>query len=381
MQFSGILSGDHGVLVNPVKEQYEKFPYPYYSIKNLFSKPLTCTNLHANFESGASLVHKKLISHNGKKIALLGCGTNEPLVFAQSHPDASITAIDLSKKTLTHSKIKTTLNRLTNINYQNTELIEFCNQNPKTFDYVHSYGVLHHLSNPQAGFEAVSKTLKPEGFARLMVYSKSARQRISDLRRLLQLLKINFHQSSFEKQIKNFIASLPTAHPLRLTFETHPEVKTKQGLVDAFLHAQETSFYLNDLIEMLKKAGLFIHAWDFSQNTTNLINSATGQSLIEKINYLEATDQWPTPFVFWVAKFENVFTTQGSHFALNPLVKKLPEKFYSVLYKKNFVFTYRHQKLFDLAKDKKFISRFELAPFAGELHDFIATRIFLGVVQ
>ncbi|MBK9295198.1 MAG: class I SAM-dependent methyltransferase [Oligoflexia bacterium] len=369
--------------LSKVKQQYETFPYPSASVLGLLAKPHKYSIIHASYEAGLSITHKKILSSDNKKIALIGCGTQEPLVFSKSHPTAQILACDISQKTLNYSKIKTTLRGIKNVKYFNLDLNEFCQKNLNLIDYAHCYGVLHHLPHPELGFKSLGACLKPEGgFARIMVYSKSARQRISDLRRIFQLLKIDFESKNFKSKVYEFIATLPIEHPLKITFLKHPEIHSSQGLVDAFLHVQETSFYLKELEEKLDKAGLFIHGWDFSLNTKNLIKDAIGSNLREKMNYLEATEQWPTHFTFWVAKHAPIQGVSGSHYTLNPQIgNKLPERLYSTLAKTNFVFNFKHQKLFKMAQNQKYLSRFELAAFAKEVQDFLETRIFLEIIS
>lgn len=281
-----------------VKNQYERFPYPRFSWLGTFRKSSV---KHASFETGAKIITGKEVDHAHKDILLLGCGTNEALAFASAHPRAALTAVDLSAKAIQVSKLRCRIRGYDNLKYFVNDAVAFGQGHPAEYDFIHCYGVLHHLRDPQAGFRAIKRMLKPHGFARIMVYSKAARERISLLQKALRLMNYDFLKSGFQKEVFRFARTLPWTNPSRLTFEMHPEVQTPSGLVDAFLHTQETSFSLEELKNNLSEAGLYIGGWDFSENILSLLKEAMGNSIEEKIEMLEAFDQWPTHFTFWVS--------------------------------------------------------------------------------
>ncbi len=304
--------------VDAVKAQYELFPYPRVS---WFARPHKLANIHAHYEVGSALVHRKINSCCNKKIALLGSGTLEPQVFAASHPQSKIYACELSEKTIGIARRRCKLAQLKNIEFYNQSLSDFSNSINIKFDYIHCFGVLHHLPNLNDGFAVISNLLEENGFARIMVYSKSSRQRIKHVQRMLKLLGMDVRQKNFRRQTAKLMAHIPDSHPLKLTYLMHPEIRTKQGLGDSFLHPFELSPSLDQLEIILKNNGLFLHKWDFSENAFALLDGAEGHSVVEKIKYLEAFDQWPLNFTFWVSKVTPLPDDRLKSLALSPLFK------------------------------------------------------------
>ena len=108
---------------------------------------------------------------NGKKVLDLGCGSGVlSVVLAKNGAD--VTAADLTENATKMTQRNATLQQL-NIKVIRTdaENLAFAN---KSFDYVLSWGVLHHTENTERAFNEVSRTLKDNGTGLVMVYHKSS---------------------------------------------------------------------------------------------------------------------------------------------------------------------------------------------------------------
>jgi 2-polyprenyl-3-methyl-5-hydroxy-6-metoxy-1,4-benzoquinol methylase len=329
-----------------VQKQYELFPYPEVPV---FAGLQKISMVHASFEAGASLVFQQFISHENKKIGLFGCGTFEPHAFASSHPKAQVTAIDLSHNTIKKAKTRCRLFLNKNIEFKTCDILDFAANNPQTFDYIHSFGVLHHLANPCEGFKALSQSLKPNGFARIMVYSKSSRVRISQAQKLAKLFNLSPHKTNSPEIFKHLIKGLPLTHPFRLTYEFNQDHETKSGIVDAFLHAQENPLTLTQLLKILDDSNLTLQAWDFSQNALDLITDSKADTLIKKLEFLEAFHQWPGPWTFWVSKRSQIQKSKEVYLKLNPLFRA-KKTLHSTLLKRDVILAPQHFKIVDKLK-------------------------------
>lgn len=110
----------------------------------------------------------------GKKVLEIGCGLGtESINFARA--GATLSIVELSGKSLELTKKRFEVFGLKANFYQgNAEDLE--NILPKedlgTFDMVWSFGVIHHTPHPENVIRGIKKFLKPEGEARIMVYSK-----------------------------------------------------------------------------------------------------------------------------------------------------------------------------------------------------------------
>ena len=123
-----------------------------------------------------------------KKVLEIGCGSGVvSCLFARN--GAKVTAVDITKQAINLVKTNAKLQGL-NINplQQDAEKLTFAKEN---FDYVFSWGVLHHSQNPLDAFKQVERVLKKSGSGLIMVYNKnSARYYINGLNWLILKGKI-----------------------------------------------------------------------------------------------------------------------------------------------------------------------------------------------
>ena len=114
----------------------------------------------------------------GKKVLEIGCGMGfhtELMIRA----GADVTSIDISPTSVDPTKRRLELKDLTaKIMLQDAEEIPFTDEE---FDYVWSWGVIHHSSRTARIVRQVARVLKPDGECSLMVYNRegaSARRAI-----------------------------------------------------------------------------------------------------------------------------------------------------------------------------------------------------------
>ncbi len=153
--------------------------YTEKSLSNLNEKPEeTFTRVEEVFrdkgrhfqEKNAPLLSRFIdyASMKDKKVLEIGCGvgwfSNEFLKAG-----AKVEAIDLSREHVRLSKYRFSDNPNFNVQVASAEKIPFADN---TFDFVCSWGVLHHASNDEACYRELHRVLKPEGKAFLMLYRK-----------------------------------------------------------------------------------------------------------------------------------------------------------------------------------------------------------------
>lgn len=108
----------------------------------------------------------------GKKVLDIGCGIGTiALSFAKA--GAIVTAFDLSNKSLSICKngFESYGLKGTFINGNAEHLSDYFDNDEK-FDLIWSFGVIHHTPNPENVFKEIRKLIKPDGEARIMLYSK-----------------------------------------------------------------------------------------------------------------------------------------------------------------------------------------------------------------
>jgi len=86
--------------------------------------------------------------------------------MAQEH-DGQVIAVELSRQGITHTQRRARAFPNVMPIQGDMEALSF---RDGSFDFVYSYGVLHHLPNPEQGFRELVRVLKPGGFLAIYVY-------------------------------------------------------------------------------------------------------------------------------------------------------------------------------------------------------------------
>lgn len=151
-----------------VREQYEEFPYPRWrTLAHTYSAALA-------FETEI------------KDILIAGGGTGkETLEFALAFPNARVQCIDLSLSSLSYAKRKAEERGITNIVFNQADVLELRTAFDRQFDLISSSGVLQCLDNPADGWAVLVDLLKPGGYLHIALYSEAARQDVVEARRLI----------------------------------------------------------------------------------------------------------------------------------------------------------------------------------------------------
>ena len=107
----------------------------------------------------------------GKKVLEIGCGSGAAsCLFAKggakvTSADITQTAINITKNNARLQKVKLIVSR------QDAEKLNFPDN---SFDFIFSWGVLHHSQNTPKAFEEVARVLKKGGKGLIMVYNKNS---------------------------------------------------------------------------------------------------------------------------------------------------------------------------------------------------------------
>lgn len=108
----------------------------------------------------------------GKRVLEVGCGIGtDTMNFARA--GAQVTAVDLSDESLAMARKRAQVFGLTNVEFVNANA-EHLRQyvEPKPFDLIYSFGVLHHTPHPEAAFRELRHFIAPDGTLKLMVYNR-----------------------------------------------------------------------------------------------------------------------------------------------------------------------------------------------------------------
>lgn len=167
----------------------------------------------------------KLIDYEalaGKRVLEVGCGSGAISAQLARH-GALLTAIDLTEHAINLTRRRFELCGLEgDVRQMDAEHMEFPDE---TFDFIWSWGVIHHSANTEAIIAEMHRVLKPGGEVRLMVYHRQSIKfwvGIMLVRGLLLggLLK-HSPQELCDKYSDGLIATHYTSGQLRTMLERH----------------------------------------------------------------------------------------------------------------------------------------------------------------
>lgn len=220
-----------------VKTQYERFPYPRW--QHLENKRIS------NY--GSALQHQfpwanipQSILHGPLSILVAGCGTgrhaaNVAKYFAQTQ----VTALDISESSLNYAAKKSAELGIHNIEFYQADLTKL-ESFPQPFDIVECSGVLHHIRDYQAALNGLLHNLKPNGFLKLSLYSKRARQPVYEIRKAYRHGGIEKNENDI-RVLRHVIFADQDIDNKHLITESD-DFYSMSGVVDLLLHEYETGF-------------------------------------------------------------------------------------------------------------------------------------------
>jgi 2-polyprenyl-3-methyl-5-hydroxy-6-metoxy-1,4-benzoquinol methylase len=165
-----------------VQDQYETSPYPRWTAVPQI-KPTTVVQYLRDSEGIAPASWP--ITKIEVSILIAGCGTGSHSIdSALRFPRAHILAIDLSRASLAYARRKSRALGLTNVEYAQADILQLGSLE-RRFDVIEAVGVLHHLSDPEAGWRLLLSLLRPNGLMCIGLYSEAARRSLAAGRALI----------------------------------------------------------------------------------------------------------------------------------------------------------------------------------------------------
>jgi 2-polyprenyl-3-methyl-5-hydroxy-6-metoxy-1,4-benzoquinol methylase len=241
-----------------VKQQYEENPYPRWVKAAPVGKS---TTIDGYLRRQFPLV---VLRNTGKKssadILVAGCGTGQHSIeTARRFAGAQVLAVDLSLSSLCYAKRKTRELGLSNIEYAQADILQL-DSIGRAFDLIEVSGVLHHLADPMAGWRLLLSMLRPGGFMRLGLYSKTARQDLVDARKLIA--ERGYGASAEDiRRCRQELTGFGNHTPLRRVTELSDFFSTS-ACRDLLFHVQEHQMTLREISPFLRQNRLELLGFD-----------------------------------------------------------------------------------------------------------------------
>ena len=191
-------------------------------------------------------------------VLIAGCGTWQAAKYALCHPDARVTAIDVSTTSLQHTERLKQKYNLTNLEVRPLS-IESVGDLNHSFDHIICTGVLHHLADPDAGLRALRSVLNRDGAMYLMVYAPYGRRGIYMMQEYCRMVGVEATNEEIRDLI-SVLRALPEHHPL-LSAQGGTREFNGSALADTLLNPRDRSYSVPQLFDFLDSNELVLGRW------------------------------------------------------------------------------------------------------------------------
>jgi len=192
-------------------------------------------------------------------ILIAGCGANQAAHYAFTNRNSEVLGIDVSDSSLGHEAHLKQKHRLDNLELLQMSLGEIGSLG-RTFDLIICTGVLHHLSDPDAGLRCLRDVLKPHGVISIMLYGTFPRVGVYMLQEVFRLLGLKQDVEGIGI-VKRAIDVLPRWHHLNVYRQIAPDLGYNSGLVDTFLHPTDRAFTVSEILKLARNNDLTLQSW------------------------------------------------------------------------------------------------------------------------
>ena len=245
-------------MTDEVVKQYEAFPYPERDPADearrlITGSPSLPQEMDHHLWGGARDWSRPL------RALVAGGGTGDGLiqlcqVLAWAGRPYEVTYVDLSRAARAVAEERARLRNLGNIRFETGSLLDAPDFG--SFDYIDCCGVLHHLPDPQAGFDALARALAPGGGMGLMVYAPLGRAGVYPLQAAFGRLTRDMTPDARLAAAKAIFRNLPEGHPFRRNPHLVDHKESDAGFYDLLLHSSDRPFTITELLSALDTAGL-----------------------------------------------------------------------------------------------------------------------------
>jgi len=236
--------------MSDVAAQYEAYPYPERDPADEAKRLITGSPSHP-LEIDHHVFGGKRDWRKPLRALVAGGGTGDALiqlaqVLTTANRPYQITYVDLSRASRKIAEQRAKVRGLKNITFKTGSLLDAPEMGQ--FDYIDCCGVLHHLPDPQAGFDALAQALAPDGGLGFMVYAPYGRSGVYPLQQAFGALFAGLDPEQRLAQAKVIFAKLPKSHPFLRNQHVLDHKQGDAGFYDLLLHSQDRPFDVAGLL-------------------------------------------------------------------------------------------------------------------------------------
>jgi SAM-dependent methyltransferase len=240
-----------------VAKLYNTYPFPP---EPLLDEPPPGYNWRWNWLAAYNFCTGQKPQKQDIRILDAGCGTGVSTEYlVHLNPQAQVVGIDLSAGAMEVAKERCKRSGANRVEFHHLSLYDV-EELPGEFDLINCVGVLHHLSDPIRGIQALAKKLAPGGLMHIFVYGELGRWEIQLMQKAIALLqgdKRGDYPDGVQVGRKLF-SSLPENNRI-VKYEKQRwamENQRDECFADMYVHPQEIDYNIETLFELIDASGL-----------------------------------------------------------------------------------------------------------------------------
>ena len=245
------IGGSNNGISKQIQEQYESHPYPRWTcnfvrpVENSLHDFVKASNLNVDLNS---LTRSKDI-----RTMIAGCGTGQQILGSiNSFRSSNILAFDLSVSSLAYARRKVEELDIHNVEFMQGDILNLSALDDH-FDVIECSGVLHHMEDPTLGWSIICDRLRSGGLMKIGLYSASARNDISTIRREISELSIEPNEQNM-RVFRNHLINSDVEHHKSLI--DNGDFYSLSNFRDLLFNAHESHFTIPQIKEVLADLGL-----------------------------------------------------------------------------------------------------------------------------
>ena len=268
-----------------VAQMYTRYPFP--SAQRRHSYRLYAGHVR-------EFLQQLGIDPAGKRFGDIACGTGLILLdYAQEFPEVQFSGFDITEASVNRANENLAQENVTNARAHVQNIMEL--ELESEFDYILSWGTIHHLPDAEEGIRILCRALKPGGVIRTGIYGFYGNWE----RRLQQEVIRTISPEQPGNELAQRIAAVRDFASGDRNFRnyyTAPPVDLSDDVwvVDEFLHVWEKHLPLRDVVSWLEAQDMeVLKMTDYYDQEISLdvARHSTSDAFIERVRQLPFADQ------------------------------------------------------------------------------------------
>ena len=230
----------------------------------------------------------------GNHFGDIACGTGLILLdYAQEFPEVQFTGFDITEASVNSANASLAQENVTNAQAYLQNIMEL--ELESEFDYILSWGTIHHLPDSEEGVRILCRALKPGGVIRTGIYGFHGNWERRIQQEIMRTISANGNGADLDERIAA-VRDFASGDRNFRNYYTAPPVDLSDDVwvVDEFLHVWEKHLPLRDVVTWLESEGMeVLKMTDYydQEIPLDIARHSTSEPFIERVRQLPFADQ------------------------------------------------------------------------------------------